>query len=170
MGGRPKVSRARVLQTAAPLIRRLFSPAPGFSKGAVVVGGRSAARRLAGRAAVPTGRSLNLDQQGEPSAALQVDLGKRAGGIDHGDCFPRDLFGEPMRPPRGKGRPRHEPTEQLRAKVRGLRLAGRTQPEIAAAIGLTVPTLALNYASELESTSQTGRRRAVLDQEKANGQ
>ena len=75
----------------------------------------------------------------------------------------RDLFGELLILPRPQGRPRHVPTEATRQRVRELHGEGAAQPAIAEAIGLTVPTMILNYHCELESTSQVWRRRAERD-------
>ena len=85
--------------------------------------------------------------------------------------FPLDLFGEPILPPkRGPiGRPRHRPSKASRAKVRRLRAKGCDQIAIAARLGISGPTLRLNYAVELGSTSTTGLRRVERDQSKANG-
>lgn len=74
-----------------------------------------------------------------------------------------DLFGEPLIEPRGQGRPRHVPTEATRQRVRELRGEGLAQLAIARAIGLTVPTLILNYHLELGSSSRVWRRRAQRD-------
>lgn len=71
-----------------------------------------------------------------------------------------DLFGEPIDPRRGlTGRPRHMPTEALRRQVRALRQAGLSHDAIAAQIGITGPTLRLNYPDELGSSSQVWKRR-----------
>lgn len=81
-----------------------------------------------------------------------------------------DLFGEPVPAPRGLGRPRHVPTAELRGRVRQLRAEGLNLLEIAVAIGITHPTLLLNYPAELGSSSQAWRRRAERDgKEKTNG-
>jgi hypothetical protein len=77
-----------------------------------------------------------------------------------------DLFGDPVLPPRGCGRPRHAPTAELRAKVAQLHREGLSQPKIALAIGITIPTLVLNYPSELESSSRAAARRIQRDLEK----
>ena len=61
-----------------------------------------------------------------------------------------DLFGEPIRAPRGAGRPMHAPTEQLRQRVRKLHAEGLNQLLIAAAIGLTAPTLRRHYRLDLD--------------------
>ena len=74
--------------------------------------------------------------------------------------YPFDLFGNRISPTSGrKGRPRHVPTPETRAKVAELHQAGAKQPTIAAAIGITIPTLILNYPIELESKSRAWRRR-----------
>ena len=62
----------------------------------------------------------------------------------------RDLFGVPLDPHHGrKGRPRHKPTDAMRQWVRELRERGATLPEIAAALHITEPTLALHYRAEV---------------------
>lgn len=76
-----------------------------------------------------------------------------------------DLFGWCAPPPRPPGRPRHEPTPAQRAKVARMHQAGAKQPAIARALRVSLPTLRLCYASELESASQTGARRVARDQE-----
>lgn len=75
----------------------------------------------------------------------------------------RDLFGEVIVPPRRSrgGRPRHEPTEERRRMVASLHAEGQAQPDIAAALGITVPTMILNYAAELESNSRSAERLAA---------
>ena len=77
-----------------------------------------------------------------------------------------DLFGEPVAAKRGAGRPRHLPTAATRQKVSELHRAGAKQPAIATALGITVPTLTLNYPSELESNSQAWRARIEFDRSK----
>lgn len=75
-----------------------------------------------------------------------------------------DLFGLPIDPGHGcRGRPRHVPTPNLRAKVRELRDAGAAYPAICAAIGITEPTLVRHYHEELRSRSQVWRRWAAKD-------
>jgi hypothetical protein len=73
--------------------------------------------------------------------------------------LPVDLFGQPV--VTRLGRPRHLPTDTSRALVAELRAGGATQAEIAAAIGITPPTLRLNYPVELGSASKVWLRRAV---------
>jgi len=81
--------------------------------------------------------------------------------------FARDLFGEPIHPTWGqRGRPRHFPTPEQRAQVKALRDQGLSQPKIASAIGITVPTLALHYPCELGSRSQAWRRHAATIDER----
>ena len=73
-----------------------------------------------------------------------------------------DLFGRAIEPRLVRmGRPRHVPTDEIRRKIRRLHIAGKRQPEIAALIGVSLPTLRLNYFSELGSSSQTWRRRVA---------
>ena len=62
----------------------------------------------------------------------------------------RDLFGEQILPPRAVGRPMHSPTGQLRQRVRKLHAEGLNQLEIAAAIGITAPTLRRHYRLDLD--------------------
>lgn len=73
-----------------------------------------------------------------------------------------DLFGHPLEiPRRPPGRPRHAPTSELRAEVQRLHALGQSHLEIAAAIGVTDPTLRLHYHKELNSRSQTWRRHVI---------
>jgi len=78
--------------------------------------------------------------------------------------FEFDMFGHPIDPRRGlHGRPRHLPTIELRQRVSQLHAQGLSHLDIAAEIGISAPTLRLNYPAELESRSQTWRRRAEAD-------
>lgn len=80
---------------------------------------------------------------------------------------PLDLFGLPVDPRHGlAGRPRHMPTAETRAAVARHRGAGLRHDEIAAAIGITAPTLRLNYRDELNSNSQTSQHRLARDHER----
>ena len=73
-----------------------------------------------------------------------------------------DLFGDSVRPNIGlPGRPRHTPTRAQRARVAELHREGLSQPAIAKAIGVTIPTLVLHYHREVESSSQAWRRHAA---------
>lgn len=75
-----------------------------------------------------------------------------------------DLFGCPIDPGHGcRGRPRHVPTLDMRARVRALRDAGAFYPKICAALGITGPTLVIHYHEEIGSSSQAWRRRAAKD-------
>lgn len=75
-----------------------------------------------------------------------------------------DLFGNPVEPVREtRGRPRHRPNVKLRNKVKMLHDAGLNHIEIARVIGITAPTLRLNYFTELQSGSCTGACRAARD-------
>lgn len=86
-------------------------------------------------------------------------------GGEYADIVCLDLFGEPVRPGFGqRGRPRHMPTPATRARVIELRSEGLSHLSIAAALGITHPTLVLNYPAELGSASQAWRRRADRDQ------
>lgn len=80
-----------------------------------------------------------------------------------------DLFGNPIDPGFGRrGRPRHMPNAQLRQWVRAMRAEGMSQPAIARAVGITEPTLRLNYHEELQSTSRAWRRRAEREGKHGN--
>ncbi|WP_278984692.1 hypothetical protein [Sphingobium yanoikuyae] len=59
--------------------------------------------------------------------------------------FFSEIGGHPRRP----GRRRHVPSEGTRTQVRALRLSGKTLKRIAAAIGISEPTLRRAYAVEL---------------------
>jgi hypothetical protein len=84
--------------------------------------------------------------------------------------LPLDLFGQPVEPRSSRGgRPRHLPTPASRALVAELHAGGATQAEIADAIGITPPTLRLNYPEELGSTSTTWRRRAAQSHPRPGG-
>lgn len=76
----------------------------------------------------------------------------------------RDLFGNPVSPTFGRsGRPRFMPTRGDRALVRRLKAEGASQAAIAAALGITVPTLAVNFARELQSQTSKPANRAKRD-------
>lgn len=71
-----------------------------------------------------------------------------------------DLFGYPVSPRYGmRGRPRHLPTPALRWRVRQMHEAGFSQPAIASAIGISVPTLQSCYPAELGREPTPYRRR-----------
>lgn len=69
-----------------------------------------------------------------------------------------DLFGRPILPQRGRGRPRHEVTLATQRTVAKLVADGRTQPEIAAALGVTIPTLSKYYRAELQKSDRLRHR------------
>lgn len=116
--------------------------------------GRRCVSALGGYERGPTGRSAS--EIAPPDLAFRVP-----------NSLPiseRDLFGELVRPGFGRpGRPRHMPTPATRARVIELRGQGLSHLAIAAAIGVSHPTMLLNYADDLGSNSQTGRRRAARD-------
>ncbi len=56
-----------------------------------------------------------------------------------------------QRPVRKRGRPPHEPTAELRARVARLTSEGSTVAVIAKAIGLSEPTLRVHYERELQA-------------------
>ncbi len=62
-----------------------------------------------------------------------------------------DLFGDPIPENHGKrGRPPHMVTQENRNKVMMLLALGRSNERIAAALGITAPTLRKNYFRELK--------------------
>lgn len=80
-----------------------------------------------------------------------------------------DLFGDPCESAlRPVGRPRHVATEENRNKVSTLVNSGFRHDQIAAAVGVSAPTLRLIYFQELGSRSVTGRRRAARDAARSN--
>jgi len=84
--------------------------------------------------------------------------------------YQADLFGEPVQPGRDRsGRPRHVPTQATRARVIELRAEGLSQLAIAAALGISGPTLRLNYPVEIGSASRTWRRRVATKPKRRNG-
>lgn len=75
-----------------------------------------------------------------------------------------DLLGDPIPPNRGKrGRPQHVPTKENGNKIMLLLAQGWTDIRIAAAIGITVPTLKRHYFSVLK------KRDAARDRVEAIG-
>jgi hypothetical protein len=61
------------------------------------------------------------------------------------------------------GRPPHEPTPQTRTIVEVLAGYGVTQVDIAAAIGVSKPTLQAHYADELSSGSAKVQQRLITN-------
>lgn len=61
---------------------------------------------------------------------------------------------------RRNGRPPHVPTEQQKDLVSKLHVAGATQPQIAARIGINESTLRLRYRAELSKPSPAARAAA----------
>lgn len=123
-----------------------------------------------------SGKPMRSDRPSKGSSrgagrAAEGDAANNAAAENFRPLLSLDLFGDPVPPRRGAGRPRHAPTEATRAKVRELHRAGWKQPAIASALGITVPTLTLNYPAELESSSQAWRTRIELDRAKGkNGE
>lgn len=79
-----------------------------------------------------------------------------------GNSVDLDLFGDPIPEGFGKrGRPPHVPTERNRNKVMVLLAVGWLPKRIAAALGVTMPTLRKHYFFELRS------RGVMLDRLKA---
>lgn len=81
-------------------------------------------------------------------------------------CCGLDLFGDPLPGAAKRGRPRHRPSQLLRDRVTELASEGLNQEQIAAAIGITKPTLVRNYHRELGSQSTLWRQRQRADQER----
>ena len=80
------------------------------------------------------------------------------------DLICSDLFGHPVCRSFGQpGRPRHVPSRAQRYHVCVLVEQGCDQAAIAAALGITGPTLRMNYPIELGSKSRTGARRTKGD-------
>lgn len=61
-----------------------------------------------------------------------------------------DLLGWPIPEPRDAGRPEHVATEENRNKIMMLLVFGRTNAEIAKAIGVSQPTLRKHYLQQLQ--------------------
>ncbi|OQC19046.1 MAG: hypothetical protein BWX69_03058 [Planctomycetes bacterium ADurb.Bin069] len=76
----------------------------------------------------------------------------------------RDLFGEPMgEPVDPRGRPKHRVTVENRIKVSALRAAGMSRDDIAAVIGISLPTLAKYYFDELAAGVARERAAALMN-------
>lgn len=56
-----------------------------------------------------------------------------------------DLFGNPVEVGRGRGRPKHEACAETENKIKMLLLLGWSNERIAAAVGVSAPTLRKNY-------------------------
>ena len=66
--------------------------------------------------------------------------------------LPLQAEGAPMEPvKRGRGRPKHQPTPELRAKVCAWLARGMTEDEVAAKIGVAPHTLRKHYRVELDT-------------------
>lgn len=75
--------------------------------------------------------------------------------------LPFDLLGHPVPRNKGKrGRPQHAPTAENLEKAILLYAADRSDADVAAAIGITIPTLKQHYFSSLEL--QRARRNARM--------
>lgn len=61
-----------------------------------------------------------------------------------------DLLGWPIPEPRDAGRPEHQPTDENRNKIMMLLVFGKSNAEIAKAIGVSQPTLRKHYLQQLE--------------------
>lgn len=101
--------------------------------------------------AVTRERVRRWRKEGATVEAIAADLGLSATSAAR--HYPDEL-GTSARP----GRPRFHATEEQRALVAAMHAAGAPQPEIAAAIGVTVPTLVRHYPHEIGSTSKLARQ------------
>lgn|GEM_PF-6241746 len=171
--GRSKVGRAVCSPTPAPLIQRLFSRNSEFwavaAERASVSGATACEEQREPHGAAGEVRpSDRTPCVGEGRAVMERASkgGDTAMSENSLTVFPLDMFGQPVPPRRGPGRPRHLPTSESRALVERLRGAGVEQAEIAEALGVSLPTLRLNYPIELQSQSQTGARRDQRDRRK----
>ncbi len=73
--------------------------------------------------------------------------------------FEVDLLGDPIPEGHGgRGRPPHMPTDEKRRLVMTLLAFGKTQDQIAAALGITAPTLRKNYKSQLKVCEEARQR------------
>jgi len=109
----------------------------------------------------PEGQAVGGASEIEPGQSAGGDFPNTFTPIEAGLDF--DLYGQPVDLREGRvGRPRHLPTEASRALVAAMRAEGADQLAIAAAIGISGPTLRLNYPQELGSRSTVWRRRAAL--------
>ena len=170
-GGWSKVGKVARRITAVHLMRRIYLGRAGFWARAAAKDGRGAA---CGGDGLGEGRGFELSSD----SATQSAGGEFAGGIaspaNVGSAPIKftaeqiDLFGEPVAAKRGPGRPRHVPTPATRADVFRMAEAGLGQGAIAQYLGISCPTLRINYAAQLRTTSQTGKRRAARDLKKGN--
>ncbi len=170
-GGWSKVGKVARRITAVHLMRRLFSRRGGFWEKAAAEDGR-------GTTEADDGLGEGRGREASSDSAAQAAGVAQAGGIAspaNGGSAPIkftadqiDLFGEPVAAKRGPGRPRHVPTPATRADVFRMAEAGLGQEAIAEYLGVSGPTLRINYAAELRTKSQTGKRRAARDRKKEN--
>lgn len=128
------------------------------SRGGGAKGSRGGARTS--KAAVDAGGAAQGEFAGPPNEGAFVSF--RGQPVPIEADLARDLLGDPIRPGAGRrGRPVHLPTPETRARVVELREAGAGQDAIAAVLGISGPTLRLNYAAELQSRSTVWQRRAA---------
>lgn len=136
-----------------------------------------AANPLAGE--VTKGKDGNLQvsalRQAASSAFDEYDSLAKGLGVDQRvDLTSIDLFGYPDRPGRGqKGRPRFAVTPRDRNRVRMLLAMGWSNPRIAAALEVSLPTLHKYFRRELAERDvmrdRLDARRLELAMEQANG-
>lgn len=67
-----------------------------------------------------------------------------------------DLFGQPLRAERGRGRPAHTWTPENSCKVSLLLACGHDVMDVARAVGVSKPTLYKHYFNELEDRAFAG--------------
>ncbi len=74
-----------------------------------------------------------------------------------------DLWGDPVpQRPEKRGRPTHVPTPEKRFRVSVLRALNQSHEEIAAAMGISEPTLRKHYLPELKSGMAQKRAEALV--------
>lgn len=70
---------------------------------------------------------------------------------DNKSALAVDLFDTSVILPRGHGRPPYRPMAKTRRLVAEMHTHGWSQPMVAAAFNLTIPTLVRHYGTEIES-------------------
>lgn len=93
-------------------------------------------------------------------------MGGKFGQEDGPGWLPFDLLGEPVPANKGmKGRPQHAPSPENLAKAVLLYAMRKTDAEVAAALGITVPTLKAHYFSNSELRAIRRNARAFVEGE-----
>lgn len=112
---------------------------------------------------VPTAESRLLVNELRAAGQTQVAIAE-ALGISP-STFAIHYLDSSLSSPR-RGRRRHAPTSATRKIVRRAMEGGMKQAEAAKLLGISLPTLRLNYPEELGSNSTAAERRARRDQAK----